>query len=61
MPPVRYINEWKGELTMTIGTGIAIAGVWIFAGLVSHSKTTTGIGMWLGIIIASVVTVVLST
>lgn len=30
---------------MTIGTGIAIAGVWVFAGVVGASKSVSGFGM----------------
>ena len=41
---------------MTIGTGIAIAGVWLFAGMVSVSKTTTGQAVALAIVVASLVT-----
>jgi hypothetical protein len=41
---------------MSIGSGIAIAGVWIFAGLMGHSKTVTSEGMLLAIAIAGGVT-----
>ena len=41
---------------MSMGTGIAIAGAWIFAGMLGLSKTTTGVGLLIGIICAGVVT-----
>lgn len=41
---------------MDIGTGIAIAGVWIFAGLMGLSKNVTGIGLIVALICAGVVT-----
>jgi hypothetical protein len=45
---------------MDIGTGIAIAGVWIFAGLMGASKTVTSTGLILALVIAGVVTAVLA-
>lgn len=44
---------------MDIGTGIAIAGAWIFAGILGASNTVTSFGMWAGIIIAGCLTIVL--
>jgi len=44
---------------MDIGTGIAIAGAWLFAGLVSASDSTTSLGMYIGIAVAIGVTVFL--
>jgi len=41
---------------MTLGSGIAIAGVWIFAGLMGLSKTVTGLGLFLSMTLASLVT-----
>ena len=41
---------------MDIGTGIAIAGVWLFAASTALSKTVTGTGMWIAMVIAGVVT-----
>ena len=41
---------------MTIGTGIAIAGVWILAGMVSVSRTTSGLAMALSMWAALMVT-----
>jgi len=41
---------------MTIGDGIAIAGVWVFVGILGISKSVTGIGLILGIICAAIVT-----
>lgn len=41
---------------MDIGTGIAIAGVWLFPAASALSKTVTGAGFWISIIAASVVT-----
>jgi len=41
---------------MDIGTGIAIAGVWMFAGIFSASKTTTSFGFFTSVIIACVMT-----
>jgi len=46
---------------MDIGTGIAIAGAWLFAGMVSISASTSNLGMWLGIFCAIGVTVFLGT
>ena len=45
---------------MSIGAGIAIAGVWIFAGMLGISKTVSGVGLWVGIIAAVIVTTVLA-
>jgi len=45
---------------MDIGTGIAIAGVWIFAGLVGASNTTTSLGLYIGIVVAVLTTIYLS-
>lgn len=42
---------------MDIGTGIAIAGVWIFAGLTAHSTSISAMGFWVGTTIAGVATV----
>lgn len=44
---------------MDIGTGIAIAGVWIFAGMLGVSQRITGAGLLFGILCAIFVTVVL--
>lgn len=41
---------------MTIGDGIAIAGVWLFAAAATASREVSGIGMLLAIIVASVAT-----
>ena len=41
---------------MDIGTGIAIAGVWVFVGLASLSPTVSGNGWFLSIVIAAVTT-----
>jgi len=41
---------------MGIGEGIAIAGVWIFAGMCAQSKVVTETGMFLAIVIAGIVT-----
>ena len=45
---------------MDIGTGIAIAGVWVFAGMLGSSKVVTSIGAYIGIIVAIGVTVFLA-
>ena len=45
---------------MTIGTGIAIAGVWVFAGVAMSSRHVATSGVWTAIIIAAVVTVSLA-
>lgn len=45
---------------MSVGAGIACAGVWIFAGLAAHSKSVTGSGMWLSILVAAGVTLFLA-
>ncbi len=42
---------------MDIGTGLAIAGVWIFAGAVAVSRSVSGKGFFLGIVVAIGVTV----
>lgn len=42
---------------MSIGTGIAIAGVWIFAGLLGHNNTVSGWGVLLGIVVAISMTI----
>lgn len=44
---------------MDIGTGIAIAGVWLFAGILGASSSTNNRGMWFAIIIAAIVTLTL--
>lgn len=44
---------------MDIGTGIAIAGVWLMVGCVAISTTTTGAFLWIATIIAIAVTVFL--
>jgi len=44
---------------MSIGDGIAIAGVWLFVGLLGVSKTVTAVGLWLGIICAAIVTAII--
>lgn len=44
---------------MDIGSGIAIAGVWVFAGMMGVSKYVSAFGLWLGIIAATVITIVL--
>ncbi len=41
---------------MEIGTGIAIAGVWIYAGMIGSSDETTNQGMWLTTGIAVITT-----
>lgn len=41
---------------MTIGTGIAIAGAWVFAGLVWRSGNATSFGCLVSLIAASIVT-----
>jgi len=45
---------------MDIGTGIAIAGIWLFAGVVSASNTVTSIGMYVGIGVAIGMTIFLA-
>ena len=44
---------------MDLGTGIAIAGVWIFAGMLGLSKTVTGQGLLFGMLLAVGITLVL--
>ena len=41
---------------MELGTGIAIAGVWVFAGLLCFSETTTSAGVYIAIIVAAAAT-----
>lgn len=45
---------------MSIGTGIAIAGVWIFAAAGWTSKQVSQMGMWVTLFIAIGVTVYLT-
>lgn len=44
---------------MTLGTGIALLGVWLFAGLFCSNKRTTGAGVLLGLAVAVVMTLVI--
>lgn len=44
---------------MEIGTGIAIAGVWLFVGMLGLSKQVTGFGLVVGIFVAAWITVFL--
>ena len=44
---------------MDIGTGIAIAGAWIFAGMLGISQTVTNLGLFMAIACAIGVTVFL--
>jgi hypothetical protein len=41
---------------MDIGTGIAIAGAWLFAGACALSPTVTSKGFWYGVLVAGIVT-----
>jgi VIT1/CCC1 family predicted Fe2+/Mn2+ transporter len=43
---------------MSIGTGIAIASLWIYAGLCAHSTTLNGVGYLIGVMISIVLTFV---
>lgn len=45
---------------MDIGTGIAIAGAWLFAGMLGISPNVSSFGMWIGIIISATITVFLT-
>jgi len=45
---------------MDIGTGLAIAGVWIFAGALGVSRSVSGNGLLLGIVVAIGVTILLA-
>jgi len=45
---------------MTIGTGIAIAGVWVFAGIAWYSKNVSGVGMLTAIVVAIIITACLA-
>lgn len=45
---------------MTLGTGIALAGVWAFAACCAASRAVTNFGMWLGIAIAIAATIILA-
>jgi len=42
---------------MDIGTGVAIAGVWCFAGLLGVSESVSGLGFMIGIVVAIGVTI----
>jgi hypothetical protein len=41
---------------MDIGTGIAIAGAWVFAGMLGLSSTTSSLALLIGIVCAATVT-----
>jgi hypothetical protein len=41
---------------MDIGTGIALAGAWIFPTACALSKTVSGVGMWVAIACAFIFT-----
>ncbi len=45
---------------MTVGTGMAIAGVWVFAGCCALSRTISGFGVLLAMSIAIGVTIFLA-
>jgi len=45
---------------MEIGTVIAVAGVWLFVGLLGKSDTVPAHGLLLGIVVAFTVTVFLA-
>lgn len=44
---------------MDLGTGIAIAGAWLFAGMMGMSNTVSSLGAWIGILCAIGVTIFL--
>lgn len=44
---------------MTVGTGIAIAGVWVFVGACALSRSISGFGLLLAIFVGIGVTVFL--
>lgn len=44
---------------MDIGTGIAIAGAWVFAAATAIAPNVSGWGMWVGIFCAASVTAAL--
>ena len=44
---------------MTIGTGIAIAGIWIFAGLSFSSSRVSGFGSLLALSAAIIITLII--
>jgi len=46
---------------MSIGAGIALAGVWLFAAACALSRTVTASGMILGIVVALVATLLIAT
>ena len=41
---------------MSIGTGIAILGIWLFPSLCAISKTVTGYGFLISVAVASILT-----
>lgn len=45
---------------MDIGTGIAIAGAWVFAGMMGISPSVSSTGMLIGMVCAIAVTVFLA-
>jgi hypothetical protein len=45
---------------MTIGAGIAIAGIWGFVGACALSRTVTGVGMGMAMAVAIIATTVVA-
>lgn len=44
---------------MELGTGIAIAGIWIFAGMMGMSRSVTGLGTLVAVLVAIAMTITL--
>lgn len=44
---------------MDIGTGIAIAGVWVFVGLGFASSSISNMGSWVSLLVGVVITIFL--
>lgn len=44
---------------MSIGNGIAIAGVWIFVAAAVYSKYVSGFGVWLALVVGVGMTLLL--
>lgn len=60
-PPPSQLTRLKvtnnnEDLEMGIGTGIAIAGAWVFAGMLGVSSTTSSLALLIGIVCAATVT-----
>ena len=53
------LNFKERKIIMDLGSGIAIAGIWIFAGCGFASSDVSGAGKWLVLITAIVMTIII--